>query len=72
VVFSSGGGQLSAQLGSLLLGTRALRTGNNDLRFTLPRSVTRSLAATSRLTFTSVATNGTRGATVTRKLVLTK
>jgi hypothetical protein len=72
VVFSSGGGQLNAQLGSLSLGTRALRTGNNDLRFTLPRSVTRSLAATSRLTFTSVSTNGTRGATVTRKLVLTK
>lgn len=72
VVFSSGSGKLNAQLGSLSLGTRALRTGNNDLRFTLPRSVTRSLAATSRLTFTSVATNGTRGATVTRKLVLTK
>lgn len=72
VVFSSGGGKLDARLGSLSLGTRALRTGNNDLRFTLPRSVTRSLAATSRLTFTSVATNGTRGATVTRKLVLTK
>jgi len=34
--------------------------------------VTRSLAATSKLTFTSVAANGTRGATVTRKLVLTK
>ena len=32
----------------------------------------RSLAATTRLTFTSVSTNGTRGATVTRKLVLTK
>jgi hypothetical protein len=72
VVFSSGTGKLNAQLGSLSLGTRALRTGNNDLRFTLPRSVTRSLAATNRLTFTSVSTNGTRGATVTRKLVLTK
>jgi hypothetical protein len=72
VVFSSGSGKLNAQLGSLSLGTRALRTGNNDLRFTLPRSVTRSLAATSRLTFTSVSTTGARGATVTRKLVLTK
>ncbi|CAN5245594.1 hypothetical protein BH18ACT12_BH18ACT12_22530 [soil metagenome] len=72
VVFSSGSGQLDAQLGSLSLGTRALRTGNNDLRFTLPRSVTRSLAATSRLTFTSLSTTGMRGATVTRKLVLTK
>jgi hypothetical protein len=72
VVFASGTGQLDAELGGLSLGSRVLRTGNNDLRFTLPRSVTRSLAATSRLTLTSVATNGTRGATVTRKLVLTK
>ena len=72
VVFASGGGTLDAQFGSLSLGTRALRTGNNDLRFTLPRNVTRSLAATTRLAFTSVASNGTRGATVTRKLVLTK
>jgi hypothetical protein len=72
VVFASGTGRLDARLGSLSLGTRVLRTGNNDLRFTLPRSVTRSLAATSQLTFTSVATNGTLGATVTRKLVLTK
>lgn len=72
VVFSSGSGKLVAQLGSLSLGTRVLRTGNNDLRFTLPLSVTRSLAATGRLTFTSVSTNGARGATVTRKLVLTK
>ena len=72
VVFSSGTGKLVAGLGSLSLGTRVLRTGNNDLRFTLPRSVTRSLAATAKLSFTSVATNGTRGATVTRKLVLTK
>ena len=72
VVFSSGTGKLDGRLGSLSLGTRVLRTGNNDLRFTVPSSVTRSLAATTRLTFTSVATNGTRGATVTRKLVLTK
>lgn len=72
VVFSSGTGKLDARLGGLSLGTRVLRTGNNDLRFTLPKSVTRSLAATTRLTFTSVSTNGARGATVTRKLVLTK
>jgi hypothetical protein len=72
VVFSSGAGKLDGRLGSLSLGSRVLRTGNNDLRFTVPRSVTRSLAATTRLTFTSVSTNGTRGATVTRKLVLTK
>ena len=72
VVFSSGGGKLDAHLGSLSLGVRALRTGNNDLRFTLPASVTRSLTATNRLTFTSFSTNGSRGASVTRKLLLTK
>jgi hypothetical protein len=72
VVFASGTGKLDARLGSSSLGMRVLRTGNNDLRFTLPKSVTRSLAAASRLTFTSVAANGARGATVTRKLVLTK
>ena len=72
VVFSSGAGQLEAQLDSLALGTRTLRTGNNDLRFTLPRSSVRTLAANARLTFTSMSPNGARGATVTRKLVLTK
>ena len=41
VVFSSGTGKLDGRLGSLSLGTRVLRTGNNDLRFTIPRSVTR-------------------------------
>ena len=72
VVFASGTGRLDGRLGGLSLGTRVLRTGNNDLRFTIPRSAMRSLAAATRLTFTSIATNGTRGATVTRKLVLTK
>ena len=72
VVFSSGSGELEAELGGLRLGTRALRTGNNDLRFTLPSNVARTLAANRRLSFTSLSPSGSRGATVTRKLVLTK
>ena len=58
VVFSSGDGRLNASLGALSLGARSLRTGNNDLRFTLPRNVTRTLAAVSRLTLTSVSPDG--------------
>jgi hypothetical protein len=72
VVFSSGMGSLEADLGGLALGSRTLRTGNNDLRFTLPKNVLRTLAARGSLTLTSVSPNGARGATVTRKLLLTK
>jgi hypothetical protein len=72
VVFSSGQGKLQAQLGASALGTRTLRAGNNDLRFTLPTGIVRTLAARNVLTVTSVSSSGTRGATVTRKLVFTK
>lgn len=72
VVFSSGPGKLQAQLGAIGLGTRALRTGNNDLRFTLPSGLMRMLAARGVLTVTSLSSSGAHGATVTRKLVLTK
>jgi hypothetical protein len=72
VVFSSGPGKLQAQLGATMLGTRALRTGNNDLRFTLPTGFARTLAAKNLLALTSMSTTGERGATITRKLVLTK
>lgn len=72
VVFSSGKGELEAQLGSTALGKRELRAGNNDLRFTLPRAVARTLAARNVLTVTSLSSSGIRGATVTRKLVFTK
>jgi hypothetical protein len=72
VVFSSGEGQLEAQLGSTALGNRALRAGNNDLRFMLPKGFARTLAARDVLTLTSLSSSGARGATVSRKLVLTK
>lgn len=72
VVFSSGPGKLEAKLGGAKLGSRTLRTGNNDLRFTLPRSVVRSLAARGTLTLTSLSPSGATGATVKRKIRLTK
>ena len=76
VVFSSGSGELEAVVAGNALGKRTLRAGNNDLRFTLPRSLARTLAsaraATRTLQVTSLASSGTRGATVTRKLLLTK
>lgn len=72
VVFSSDTGRLRARLGTRLLGTRALRTGNNDLRFKLPLNVLRSLAARGTLTLTSLSASGTTGATVTRRVTLTR
>ena len=72
VVFSSGMGSLQADLGGLALGSRTLRTGNNDLRFTLPKNAMRTLAARGSLSLTAMSPNGTPGATVTRKILLTK
>lgn len=74
IVFSSGTGSLEAQLGTLRLGTRVLRTGNNELRFTLPvAAVRRRLTAVSNLlTLTSLSDTGARGATVTRRVLITK
>jgi hypothetical protein len=72
VVFSSGPGDVEAQLGATVLGKRDLRTGNNDLRFTLPKGFVRTLSARNDLSLTSISNSGTRGATVTRKLILTK
>src|SRR5689334_11961757 len=43
VVFSSGNGKLGAVLGSTGLGSAALRSGNNDVRFVLPTQVFKSL-----------------------------
>ena len=72
VVFASGTGSLQANLGGLALGSRTLRTGNNDLRFTLPKNVMRTLAARGSLSLTALSPNGTPGATVVRKILLTK
>jgi hypothetical protein len=72
VVFSSGPGQLNAAVGGSELGTRTLRTGNNDLRFTVPRSMLRTLATRASLKLTSLSPNGHVGATLTRPIRLSK
>jgi hypothetical protein len=73
VVFASGSGQLQATLGSADLGTVGLRAGNNDVRFTLPKSLlTASRQATSRtiLALTSLSLAGDSGDTITRRVVI--
>jgi hypothetical protein len=73
VVFSSGVGRLSARLGTVGLGTRRLRTGNNDLRFTIPKRMLRTLSARGRsLTLTSLSPSGDVGATVKRRVTLSR
>jgi hypothetical protein len=73
VVFSSGSGRLDAKLGTATLGSRSLRMGNNDLRFTIPKKMVRSLAARgTALTLTSLSATGNVGATLTRRVRLTK
>jgi len=62
IVESSGPGTLTATLGSIVLGTGSLRSGNNDLRFAVPKgmltSLRRSAAAANVLTLTPVAPSG--------------
>jgi hypothetical protein len=73
VVFSSGDGKLGAVLGSTGLGSAALRTGNNDVRFVLPTQLFKSLRTKSSsnvLQLTSQSTSGTTGATFTRRVVV--
>jgi hypothetical protein len=72
VVFSSGSGRLETDAGGADLPLRELRMGNNDLRFTLPRNVSRTLSARNQLTVTSLSGNGERGDVVTRRFMLTK
>lgn len=72
-VFSSGDGNLQAVLGSQNLGTAALRSGNNDVRFVLPVSMFRGLrtkSAANLLQLTSVAPGGAKGATFTRRVLV--
>jgi hypothetical protein len=75
IVESSGEGSVTAAIGSVVLGTRPLRPGNNDLRFTLPTSLLRSLrrsAATLTLTLTPLSLDGkTVGTAVTRNVSMT-
>jgi hypothetical protein len=72
-VFSSGDGKLQALLGSINLGTAALRSGNNDVRFVLPKQLFNSLRTKSEsnvLQLTSVSPAGSRGATFTRRVLV--
>jgi hypothetical protein len=78
VVFASGAGQLRAAVGDTVIGTVTLRAGNNDVRLVLPATLkafrrTAGLrAADTTLSLTSLAADGTAGATVARKLVVTE
>jgi hypothetical protein len=77
IVSSDGSGKLKAALGSLQLGTKPLRAGGNDLRFTLPKTVLRTTkstrmpkAAAGLLTLTPLSTGGAAGKPITRRVVL--
>jgi hypothetical protein len=76
IVYSSGDGKLHATLGSLDLGTLALRAGNNDLRFVLPATAMKNLrsktAGSNILRLTSLSPEGAEGSTVTRRVKITK
>jgi hypothetical protein len=72
-VFSSGDGKLQALLGSLNLGTASLRTGNNDVRFVLPKQLftaLRTKSSSNVLQLTSVSPSGNKGATFTRRVLV--
>ena len=75
VVFSSGDGKLGAMLGSTGLGSAALRSGNNDIRFVLPTQLFQKLSKKSTsnvLQLTSESPSGAKGATFTRHVVVQK
>lgn len=73
VVFSSSIGKLDARLGAADLGSRSLRTGNNDLRFAIPKKMVRALAGRgTSLTLTSMSPSGAAGATLKRRVTLSK
>jgi len=58
-------------LGSSGLGSAALRTGNNDVRFVLPKELFQSMRTKSSsnvLQLTSESTSGATGATFTRRV----
>jgi len=73
VVFSSGDGRLGAVLGSTGLAPAALRGGNNDVRFVIPKQLFLSLrtnSASNVLQLTSESPSGAKGATFTRRVVM--
>jgi hypothetical protein len=72
-VFSSGEGKLQALLGSINLGRAALRSGNNDVRFVLPKQLFNSLrtkSVSNVLQLTSVSPAGSKGTTFTRRVLV--
>jgi hypothetical protein len=75
VVQSSGEGSMAVTLGSLSLGTVALRPGANNLYFTLPKAQLaqlRTSSATNILTLTPTSADGTTtGTPVTQKVAFT-
>jgi hypothetical protein len=76
IVESSGAGTLNAALGSVALGSGALRAGENDVRFAVPKSMLaslrRSASAANTLTLTPVSPTGAAtGTAVTRTVVIT-
>jgi hypothetical protein len=76
IVEASGEGKVHALLGSVDLGTPTLRAGNNDLRFTIPKSVLgtlrRSAAAGNVLSLTPLSPSGAAtGTAVTRTVSVT-
>jgi hypothetical protein len=76
IVESTGEGKVHAQLGSVDLGSPDIRAGNNDLRFTLPKSLLSALrtkaAAGNVLTLTPLSTSGAAtGTPVTRDVAVT-
>ncbi|MGH2972767.1 MAG: hypothetical protein ACRDLE_11710 [Gaiellaceae bacterium] len=62
IVQSSGPGTVNAALGTTVLGSGSLRAGNNDLRFSVPKSLLgslrRSASATNLLTLTPMSPSG--------------
>jgi hypothetical protein len=75
IVSSSGTGMVNATLGATTLGSRTLRGGNNDLRFTVPKSLLsglrRAATANDLLTLTPMSTSGSAaGQAVTRHVVI--
>jgi len=75
IVDSSGPGTVTATLGATVLGNFALRAGNNDVRFAVPKSmltsIRRSASASNVLTLTPMSASGSvAGQAVTRKVAI--
>ncbi|MDX6402455.1 MAG: hypothetical protein QOF27_3061, partial [Gaiellaceae bacterium] len=74
IVYSNGDGTLKATLGSTWLGSAGVHVGNNDIRFVLPTQLLKSLRKTNTpanvLTLTSYSSDGTQGASTTRRVAM--